>query len=189
MNSAHTTTTQPPATSGVCQHKQCFIPRGLRCGRDRSKHSLKRNRTCFASSTKPPETCVDLPEPVPRNPSCDIRKQLEQLYQLEHPQPLLWYSSSLLQEVAKRGVSIDQEGLLPVQLCESPPESSKLKDPDSKQQREDYYANVGDAIRTLRDETPFLFQQDLTCKWQPLLCVHGVTFKATDSAALTYATV
>ncbi len=27
----------------------------------------------------------------------------------------------------------------------------------------DFYANVGSAIRTLRDETPSLFQQDLTC--------------------------
>jgi len=97
-------------------------------------------------------------------PSCEIRKQLEQLYQLEHPQHRVWYTSSLFQELVSRGVSLEQAGFLPVQPCAPPPEASKLKDPDSKQQREDYYANVGDAIRTLRDETPYLFQQDLSCK-------------------------
>lgn len=164
MNSIHTPTAKGPLASGSCQHQQCFVPRGLRCGGDRSKHSFKRHRPCFASSNKPSDTCVDLPEPVPSLPSCEIRKQLEQLYQLEHPQHRVWNTSSLFQEVVTRGVSLEQAGFLPVQPCAPPPEASKLKDPDSKQQREDYYANVGDAIRTLRDETPYLFQQDLSCK-------------------------
>lgn len=30
----------------------------------------------------------------------------------------------------------------------------------------DYYANVGDAIRTLREEVPLLFVKDLTCEWR-----------------------
>ncbi|DBB07213.1 hypothetical protein WJX77_006773 [Trebouxia sp. C0004] len=162
MNSTHTPKAEGPLASGSCQHQKCFVPRGLRCGRDRSKHSLKRHRPCFACSTKPPDTCVDLPEPTPSLPSCEIRNQLEQLYQLEHPQHRAWYTSSLFQEVAARGVSLEQAGFLPVQPCAPPPEASKLKDPDSKQHREDYYANVGDAIRTLRDETPYLFQQDLS---------------------------
>ena len=164
MNSTHTPTAKGPLASGSCQHQQCFVPRGLRCGRDRSKHSFKRHRPCFASSNKPPDTCVDLPEPVPSLPSCEIRKQLEQLCQLEHPQHRVWNTSSLFQEVVTRGVSLDQAGFLPVQPCAPPPEASKLKDPHSKQKQEDYYANVGDAIRTLRDETPYLFQQDLSCK-------------------------
>lgn len=175
MNSAHTNTKASNNTPGLCQHKQCFVPRGLHCGQKRSKSVQKWQRPCFANSSKPPETCVDLPEPVGRSPSCQIRRQLEQLYQLEQPQPLLWYTSPLLQEIARRGVSLEQAGLLPVQLCESPPEQSKLKDPDSKHKQEEYYANVGDAIRTLREETPFLFQQDLTCECQagffPLLCL------------------
>jgi hypothetical protein len=44
----------------------------------------------------------------------------------------------------------------------------QLDDPATKQQarqkHDDYYANVGDAIRTLREETPTLFQKDLTCE-------------------------
>jgi hypothetical protein len=55
--------------------------------------------------------------------------------------------------------------VLPAQLTErkneSPP-SSKLSDPKNKQKKDDFYANVGDAIRTLREETPTLFQKDLT---------------------------
>jgi hypothetical protein len=49
---------------------------------------------------------------------------------------------------------------LAVQLEESP---QKLKqDQEERRKRQDYYANVGDAIRTLREETPLLFWRDLT---------------------------
>ena len=41
----------------------------------------------------------------------------------------------------------------------------RLEDPQNRQRRDDFYANVGDAIRTLREETPLLFQQELTCEW------------------------
>lgn len=51
---------------------------------------------------------------------------------------------------------------LAVQLEESP---SKLKqEEEERRKRQDYYANVGDAIRTLREETPLLFWRDLTCE-------------------------
>ena len=40
----------------------------------------------------------------------------------------------------------------------------RLEDPQNRQRRDDFYANVGDAIRTLREETPLLFQQELTCE-------------------------
>ena len=36
------------------------------------------------------------------------------------------------------------------------------KDP---KQREDFYANIGEAIRTLKAEIPRLFQEDLTCEY------------------------
>ena len=51
---------------------------------------------------------------------------------------------------------------LAVQLEESP---QKLQqDQEERRKRQDYYANVGDAIRTLREETPLLFWRDLTCE-------------------------
>lgn len=166
MNSAHTSTAGF-FTSALCQHQQCPVAKALRCGRERSRRSFKRHSPCFASSTNPPETCVELPEPLPRIPFCEIRKQLEQLYQLEHPQHTHTprCSPSVLPGVATRSLSVEQTASLPVQLREPPPEASKLQDPDSKHQREDYYANVGDAIRTLREETPILFQRDLSCKY------------------------
>ena len=38
-----------------------------------------------------------------------------------------------------------------------------VKEKEERRRLQDYYANVGDAIRTLRDEIPRLFAQDLTC--------------------------
>ena len=179
MNSAHTSTAGC-FTSPLCQHQQCPVAKALRCGRERSRRSFKRHSPCFASSTNPPGTCVELPEPVPRIPFCEIRKQLEQLYQLEHPQ----HTPSVLQEVATRSLSVEQTAFLPVQLREPPSEASKLQDPDSKHQREDYYANVGDAIRTLREETPFLFQRDLSCKYAANV-LHPMDLKNHDPATLS----
>ena len=164
MTCVPTTSTSKSLLSSHCKHTRCFVPRGLRRGLGRSKHPSTCHRSCFASSAKPTGTCVDLPEPGSRVPSCEVRKQLEQLYHLEQPQSSAWYSSALLQEIARRGVRLEKAGFVPVQLCEPPPESSQLKDPDSKKQQQEYYANLGDAIRVLRDETPYLFQQDLTCE-------------------------
>ena len=55
------------------------------------------------------------------------------------------------------------------QLCDSPPRTGggpgpgggPGKDPKA----DDFYANVGQAIRTLREEIPTLFQRDLSCKF------------------------
>jgi hypothetical protein len=61
---------------------------------------------------------------------------------------------------------------LAVQLEESP---QKLQqDQEERRKRQDYYANVGDAIRTLREETPLLFWRDLTCE-QGVLCTRAGT--------------
>ena len=49
-------------------------------------------------------------------------------------------------------------------LYEPRPKSQK---PDRDPKGEDFYANVGYAIRTLREELPTLFQEDLTC--EPLI--------------------
>ncbi|KAL3160486.1 hypothetical protein ABBQ32_010797 [Trebouxia sp. C0010 RCD-2024] len=162
MTCVHTTSTNNTLLLGHCKHLRASLSKGLSTGLDRSKPPFKAHRSCCASSSKPPATCVELPEPGSRVPSCEVRKQLEQLYQLEQPQSLAWYSSALLQEVARRGVHLEQAGFLPVQLCEPPPEASQLKDPDSKQKQQEYYANLGDAIRVLREETPYLFQRDLS---------------------------
>lgn len=51
---------------------------------------------------------------------------------------------------------------LAVQLEEKPPSQLQRED-EERRKRQDYYANVGDAIRTLREETPLLFWRDLTC--------------------------
>ncbi len=50
---------------------------------------------------------------------------------------------------------------LAVKLEESP--SSLKQQEEERRKRQDYYANVGDAIRTLREEIPLLFWHDLTC--------------------------
>ncbi|KAK9805511.1 hypothetical protein WJX72_002363 [[Myrmecia] bisecta] len=48
-----------------------------------------------------------------------------------------------------------------VQLNE-PPKTRPKKPPNDNGKEDDFYANVGDAIRTLRSEIPLLFVQDLT---------------------------
>jgi hypothetical protein len=51
---------------------------------------------------------------------------------------------------------------LAVKLEESPSPSQLKEQEDERRKRQDYYANVGDAIRTLREEIPLLFFRDLT---------------------------
>ena len=155
---------QLPAQSETFHH--CFQQRPP-CPSSRQQQRLRRASTsarpCFASSVKRPATSIDRPEGLPYHSSAEVRKHLEQLYQLDLPARPLWYSSSLVQEIAKYGL-LGKTNTLPVQLCEPPPDASKLKDPESKRKKDNFYANVGDAIRTLREETPSLFQRDLTCK-------------------------
>lgn len=158
---------QLPATSETaCSHRQHKSIGLDRRQRQQFRQASRSGRPCFASSVKRPAPSVDLPEPRPPNNSLEIRKHLEELYQLDVPARPLWYSSSLVSEVAKYGL-LGKTSTLPVQLCEPPPDATKLKDPDSKRKKDNFYANVGEAIRTLREETPFLFQQDLTCRLQP----------------------
>ena len=153
----------PGATETPHSHSQTGSSRLSSRQQQRFRRASNSGRLCFASSVRRPAPSVDSPEPRPQDSSRDIREQLEHLYQLDVPAPPLWYSPSLVQEVAKYGL-LGKTTSLPVQLCEPPPEASQLKDPDSKRDRDNFYANVGDAIRTLREETPLLFQRDLTCK-------------------------
>ena len=55
---------------------------------------------------------------------------------------------------------------LAVQLKSAPPRNPKKGD-NGGQKDGDFYANVGNAIRTLRLEIPMLFQQDFTCEPTP----------------------
>lgn len=55
---------------------------------------------------------------------------------------------------------------LAVQLKSAPPRSPKSDGPGGQKDGE-FYANVGNAIRTLRQEIPTLFQQDFTCEAPP----------------------
>jgi hypothetical protein len=56
-------------------------------------------------------------------------------------------------------------GLFLVSVDDKPKTTPPTKGPGEKSP--DYYANVGDAIRTLREDIPLLFKQDLNCEWRP----------------------
>ena len=63
----------------------------------------------------------------------------------------LWHHSAAEQALTQLSVKLDD-----------PPES--VKERDERRKRQEYYANVGDAIRTLREEIPLVFVQDFTCE-------------------------
>jgi hypothetical protein len=52
---------------------------------------------------------------------------------------------------------------LSVQLSTPPPRNPQTSGSGGGKDNE-FYANVGNAIRTLREEIPLLFQQDFTCE-------------------------
>lgn len=53
-------------------------------------------------------------------------------------------------------------GLFLVSVDDKPKTTPPTKGPGEKSP--DYYANVGDAIRTLREDIPLLFKEDLNCE-------------------------
>lgn len=69
---------------------------------------------------------------------------------------------------------------LAVKLEESPSPSQLKEQEEERRKRQDYYANVGDAIRTLREEIPLLFFRDLTCEACPSShpCCHSRSARA-----------
>lgn len=50
------------------------------------------------------------------------------------------------------------QNLFGVQIVDPKPASTS-----QEQKEQDFYANVGKAVETLKEETPYLFQKDLTC--------------------------
>lgn len=56
--------------------------------------------------------------------------------------------------------------------------------PDQREKSPDYYANVGDAIRTLREDIPLLFERELNCKraWVASRVVTCSTTRDADAA-------
>lgn len=79
------------------------------------------------------------------------------------------YHNSADQEPTTTGRSnVDPVGLLPilhVQVDQKPPSSNKNNQNHNTERSPDYFANVGDAIRTLREDIPALFDRELNCKW------------------------
>lgn len=77
-------------------------------------------------------------------------------------------SSNMVRDTLSMG------NVLLVQLEDRPKEGKQDK------RNPDYFANVGDAIRTLREDIPLLFQQDLNCEFvQHCTCGTFVTCEGT----------
>lgn len=88
----------------------------------------------------------------------DIRWQtLEALYSQADSTPA-WSSSA--DRDSQASPSQEAPTCFSVQLND-PPQS--LQEKEERRKLQDYYANVGDAIRTLREEIPRLFIGELTC--------------------------
>lgn len=77
----------------------------------------------------------------------------ERLYQLS---PVLGSAQDSISE------QLWSHGLFLVSVDDKPKTTPPTKGPGEKSP--DYYANVGDAIRTLREDIPRLFEQDLNCE-------------------------
>jgi hypothetical protein len=82
-----------------------------------------------------------------------VRVALERLYQVNLGRHL-WEAAP---------GALGSAPLLPAYLAVSLEE----KPPAYKERAPDFYANVGDAIRTLRDDIPLLFERELNCERAP----------------------
>lgn len=78
---------------------------------------------------------------------------LERLYRLS---PLQGCS------LGAQGDPLWSHGVFAVSVDEEQPPRT-TREPDSNEKCPDYYANVGDAIRTLREDVPALFERELNC--------------------------
>ena len=96
-----------------------------------------------------------------------LQKSNVQAYLHSMPVPIwAFFSTTSWRRLTENG-SLSQS-LLPIQVDKRPSlpnqqQSPRLPGKDPKQ-REDFYANIGEAIRTLKAEIPRLFQEDLTCE-------------------------
>lgn len=125
-----------------------------------SQPSLARRSSALAAQS----TAVKVERPQEAN-----RARLQQIFDAGAQLPLLSASPSQDWETLYRAVNFAS------QLSTAPPKSPANAGPGGSKD-DDFYANVGNAIRTLRAEIPRLFQQDFTCELIPpplsvLLCV------------------
>ena len=77
--------------------------------------------------------------------------------QLSVHDPVSWGAPLMLQ--------VENETQFRVKIDEPPT-------PRGKQKNSDFYANVGDAIRTLREDIPLLFEREFDCELTFLYVVH-----------------
>ena len=95
------------------------------------------------------------------------RHHLEALYQSDtEPVSCLWQSPLAFGYAGSDALLRPELLRMAVMEKNESPASAKQAE-EERRKRQDYYANVGDAIRTLREEIPRIFVQDLTC--EPLL--------------------
>ena len=90
-------------------------------------------------------------------PSASSRQLLEAMF-IADSRDAPWLSTSLAWHRSLAEQAVTQ---LAVQL-DDPPDA--VKEREERRKRQEFYANVGDAIRTLREEIPLLFVQDFTCE-------------------------
>ncbi len=93
-------------------------------------------------------------------PSASSRQLLEALF-VADSRDAPWLSTSLAWHRSITDQAVTQ---LAVRL-DDPPDA--VKEREERRKRQEFYANVGDAIRTLREEIPLLFVQDFTCESPP----------------------
>lgn len=90
------------------------------------------------------------------------RHHLEALYQSDtEPASCLW-QSPLAFGYADSDALLRPELLRMAVMEKNESPASAKQAEEERRKRQDYYANVGDAIRTLREEIPRIFVQDLT---------------------------
>lgn len=95
------------------------------------------------------------------------RHHLEALYQSDtEPASCLW-QSPLAFGYADSDALLRPELLRMAVMEKNESPASAKQAEEERRKRQDYYANVGDAIRTLREEIPRIFVQDLTCELLP----------------------
>ena len=134
-----------------------------------SQPSLARRSSTLAAQS----TAVKVERPQDAN-----RARLQQIFDAGAQLPLLSASPSQDWETLYKLLSFSS------QLSTAPPKSPANAGPGGSKD-DDFYANVGNAIRTLRAEIPRLFQQDFTCEIfllppiQTLPCpIHNIVFDA-----------
>ena len=109
-------------------------------------------------------------------PSASSRQLLEALF-VADSRDAPWLSTSLAWH---RSIAEQADTQLAVQL-DDPPDA--VKEREERRKRQEFYANVGDAIRTLREEIPLLFVRDFTCE-SPLAWLGQADVDATQSSGL-----